>query len=64
MISKINSIKVMKKQLFAAFIAIVFIGSNALAFYGPNDNFAAKLHRPDGDLTEPSRSAGCYVFAD
>jgi hypothetical protein len=45
MISKINSIKVMKKQLFAALIAIVFIGSNALAYYGPND----KSKKPTGN---------------
>ena len=63
MISKINSIKVMKKQLFATFIAIVFIGSNALAYYGPNDKSKKPTGKPKANCS-PATAKYIMEFND
>ena len=53
----------MKKQLFAALIAIVFIGSNALAYYGPNDKSKKPTGKPKANCS-PATAKYIMEFND
>ncbi|MFM1810826.1 MAG: hypothetical protein RLZZ382_2051 [Bacteroidota bacterium] len=53
----------MKKQLFAALIAIVFIGSNALAYYGPNDKNKKPTGKPKANCS-PATAKYIMEFND
>ena len=63
MISKTNRYKGMKKQLFATIFGVLLIGSNALAYYGPNDKGKKPSGKPKANCS-PATAKYIMEFND
>ena len=54
----------MKKQILAVLIGFLFLGSNALAYYGPNDKITKPSGKPKGANCSPATAKYIMEFND